>query len=381
MIGTGASYGSFWSNHEGSWMLWLGLVMVLLAFGSQKVDLSNTSFFYPEKKEDKKNRSETAQFPQGLHASIFWKHAWYYFQIPGLFWAYNLIISSPFLRMSVVYDEPFDYANGLGLVPALQDTALACHPPLLFFGLAFCALIWYLGMILFSKETSAYPIYAQKVFLWYEWAIGCTFGILTVGLAWGGFWAYSELGWGSYWFWDPVENAGLLPWLVVACLFHRQVQRKRSIQVEKNLIENHGLWIIGGISLWPLSLFSTWGVRSGIFTSVHSFAAETSKTFALISLVSFFVFLWCFYATIALLRKSNVRHPKGKYLQQGLWVGLFFILWVAFGTYGPILWTVLGQDELHVGAAFFNPWVGAVGIVLGWLLIQSNIQSQKRARK
>ncbi len=218
-----------WGNHEGSMLLWM---WVLSASGFLVAFL----------------RARDAEL-KGMTLSILG-------MISAGFLAFILFTSNPFLR---VFPAPM---NGEDLNPILQDIGLAFHPPTLYVGYVGFGIVFAYAMagLLLKRIDSAW---AREVHLW----IMIPWSFLTLGIGAGSWWAYRELGWGGWWFWDPVENVSLLPWLVGAALFHSNMVLERRNQL--------GRWVVLlAILAFTMSLVGTFIVRSGLITSVHAFAAD-----------------------------------------------------------------------------------------------------------
>ena len=233
-----------WGNHEGSILLWL-FVLSLFSF----------CFLIQSKKTNKKYRLLTIFFQNIITLG---------------FLIFIIKTSNPFAKLLPVPNE------GLGLNPILQDPALAIHPPILYLG--------YVGSsIIFSSSLSAMILnfvsktWAKSIKIW----IFLSWIFLTLGIMLGSIWAYYELGWGGFWFWDPVENASLMPWLTLTALLHSIiVLEKRELFKSWNLILS--------IITFTLSMNGTFLVRSGILNSVHTFANDPQRG---IYILSFLIFL------------------------------------------------------------------------------------------
>ena len=223
-------FASVWGNHEGSMMLWVSI----LAFFGALVALFGTNL------------------PLVLKANALAVQAW----IAAAFHLFILITSNPFLRIA---DAPFE---GRDLNPILQDPGLAFHPPMLYLG--------YVGFSIAFSFAIAALIEGRIDAAWARWVRPWVLGAwmcLTLGIAGGSYWAYYELGWGGFWFWDPVENASLMPWLAGTALLHSAVvmEKRGALKV----------WtILLAILAFSLSLIGTFLVRSGVLTSVHAFATD-----------------------------------------------------------------------------------------------------------
>ncbi len=233
-----------WGNHEGSMLLW---VLILALFGAG-----------------------VAAFSRNLPNDILGATLAVQAMIAAAFLAFVLFASNPFLRLA---PAPFE---GRDLNPILQDPGLAIHPPLLYLGYVGYSIVFSFaaGALIVGRIDAAF---ARMIRPWnlVAWIT------LTLGIAMGSYWAYYELGWGGYWFWDPVENASLMPWLTGTALLHS------AIVMEKR--EALKIWtILLAIITFSLSLLGTFLVRSGVLTSVHAFAVDPERgLFILIILIAF----------------------------------------------------------------------------------------------
>ena len=234
-----------WGNHEGSMLLW---VLILSVFAAA-VALAARAM------------------PADLNAAALAVQSW----ISGAFLLFILLTSNPFTRIA---QPPIE---GNDLNPILQDPGLAIHPPLLYLG--------YVGLsITFSFAAAALicgrvdAVWARLVRPWTLAAWIC----LTLGIAMGSYWAYYTLGWGGFWFWDPVENASLMPWLAATALLHS------ALVMEKR--EALKIWTIFlAILAFSLSLIGTFLVRSGVLTSVHAFADDPERGAFILAILAFFI--------------------------------------------------------------------------------------------
>ncbi|HRM76218.1 MAG TPA: heme lyase CcmF/NrfE family subunit, partial [Paracoccus sp. (in: a-proteobacteria)] len=234
-----------WGNHEGSMLLW---VLILALFGAAAAIFD-------------------ANLPPSLRARVLGVQA----AVGAAFLGFILFTSNPFLRLD---NPPFD---GRDLNPLLQDPGLAFHPPFLYLG--------YVGLSMAFSFAVAALIEGRVDAAWARWVRPWTLAawvFLTIGIALGSWWAYYELGWGGFWFWDPVENASFMPWLVAAALLHS------AIVVEKREVLKS--WtILLAILAFGFSLIGTFIVRSGIITSVHSFANDPERGVFILGILAFFV--------------------------------------------------------------------------------------------
>ena len=304
-----------WGNHEGSLLLWL-LVLTLFNF----------LFIINSRKQPVQYRILTLLFQQLIIIGFF---------------VFVIKTSSPFNYIFPIPDE------GLGLNPILQDPALAVHPPILYLG--------YVGSsIIFSSALSAMCLnYINK-----EWAshikqwVLISWIFLTLGILLGSIWAYYELGWGGFWFWDPVENVSLMPWLALTTLIHC------VLALEKRLILTSWVVILS-ISTFTLSMCGTFLVRSGILNSVHTFANDPERgLFILIFLftlifLSLFVFFF-FHRENQKINSSLFFISKETSIIINNWFMMYFLSVVLIGTIYPIFLDVISSEKISVGPPFYN---------------------------
>ncbi|MEZ5690935.1 MAG: heme lyase CcmF/NrfE family subunit [Rickettsiales bacterium] len=310
-----------WGNHEGSMLLW---VFVLAMFGALLIN----------------ERTELKLYASSIQSLLC-----------AGFLIFILYTSNPFAR---VFPPT---ADGRDLNPLLQDIGLAMHPPLLYVG--------YVGFsVVFSLAAAALIVgmagrkWAEIAHIW----IMVSWSFLTAGIGLGGWWAYRELGWGGWWFWDPVENASLLPWLAGTALFHSNIVLKKRDML--------GSWvIILSIITFALSLLGTFLVRSGAITSVHSFASDPQR--------GIFILIYMFAAVFGALLLYSIRGNKiassgvmnplsreGMILINNLFI-LSACATVLFGTLYPMFAEVVGASKVSVGAPFFNiTFIPIMGISL-----------------
>jgi cytochrome c-type biogenesis protein CcmF len=255
------------------------------------------------------------------------------------FHLFILLISNPFVQLQQVPNQ------GMGLNPLLEDPALAIHPPILYTGLALLSVLFAISCV--GLKTNL--LNKDWALLMRPWALAC-WSFLTLGIALGSWWAYYELGWGGWWFWDPVENLSLLPWLVITALVHSLVS------VEKNDSQQFSaaLLAVGGFLLALMSLFL---VRSGALSSVHAFAVDPLRGGALG--IIFFVF--ALYGIRSLLRfRTATARVQPYYLsrQAFLFLNTLLLLCMAavvlVGTVYPLILNQLSGHMISVGAPYFN---------------------------
>jgi cytochrome c-type biogenesis protein CcmF len=324
-----------WGNHEGSMLLW---VTVLAASGALVALL--------ERRLPERTMLATLAAQAAIAAG---------------FYAFLLFSSNPFERL----DPPAP--EGLGLNPLLQDIGLALHPPTLYFGYVglSVAFSFAVGALITRQVTPAFAR-AMRV-----WALGAWI-FLTLGITAGSYWAYYELGWGGWWFWDPVENASLMPWLAATALIH-----SASVLAARDALRTWTIML--GVVAFAMSMLGTFLVRSGILTSVHAFAVDPERG-------TFILFLLALYVGGALLlfalRASTIAEGERFALvsREGALVvnnlALSAILGIVLlGTLYPLLAEAMGE-RVSVGPPYFNPVsaifflpmlaVLAVGPLLRW---------------
>tara|TARA_Y100001958_G_C21236231_1_gene562719 strand:+ start:164 stop:2035 length:1872 start_codon:yes stop_codon:yes gene_type:complete len=304
-----------WGNHEGSLLLWL-LVLTLFIF----------FFIIRTNDQDKRYRILTLLFQQIIIIGFF---------------VFLIKTSNPF---NYIFPIP---KEGLGLNPILQDPALAIHPPILYLG--------YVGSsIIFSSALSATTLkYISKNWAVHikEWVL-ISWIFLTLGILLGSIWAYYELGWGGFWFWDPVENVSLMPWLALTTLLHC------ILILEKRLILTSWV-IILSIATFTLSMSGTFLVRSGILNSVHTFANDPERgLFILIFLfclifLSLFIFLF-FHKVENKISQQFFFISKETSILINNWFMMYFLSVVLIGTVYPIFLEVISNEKISVGPPFFN---------------------------
>jgi cytochrome c-type biogenesis protein CcmF len=303
-----------WGNHEGSMLLW---VLILALFGAAVAAFGNN-------------------LPERLKANVLAVQG----AIGVAFLAFIIATSNPFARLS---PAPFE---GQGLNPILQDPALAIHPPLLYTG--------YVGFSMAFSFAVAALIDGQIGAAWARWVRPWTLAawmFLTVGIAIGSWWAYYELGWGGWWFWDPVENASFMPWLAGTALLHSAVvmEKREALKV----------WtILLAIVTFALSLLGTFLVRSGVLTSVHSFATDPARGIFILAIIGLFtggafaLFAW----RAPLLRQGPHFSPISR--EGGLVFNNLVLVTICaavlVGTLYPLALETLTGDKISVGAPYFN---------------------------
>jgi len=257
------------------------------------------------------------------------------------FLLFMLVTSNPFMRL----DPPAP--DGRDLNPILQDPALAIHPPILYTG--------YVGFAVAFAFACAAMLEGRMDQMWARWTRPWTtaaWAFLSVGIALGSWWAYYELGWGGYWFWDPVENASFMPWLVGTALIH-----SLAVTDKRGLFKSWTLLL--SILAFSLSLLGTFLVRSGVLVSVHSFAADPTRgIFILVFLCVMIGGALTLYAWRAPLLKSQAGFDLGARESFLLFNNILFVIAAATvlgGTLAPLISDTLGLGTLSVGTPYFNP--------------------------
>ena len=334
-----------WGNHEGSLLLWL-LVLTLFIF----------IFLLKSNEQQKKYRLLTLLFQQIIIIGFF---------------IFSIKTSNPF---NYIFPVP---SEGLGLNPILQDPALAIHPPILYLG--------YVGSsIIFSSALAATTLnYISK-----EWAkhikqwVLVSWVFLTLGILLGSIWAYYELGWGGFWFWDPVENVSLMPWLALTTLLHC------ILVLEKKLILTSWVVILS-IATFTLSMCGTFLVRSGILNSVHTFANDPERGLFILIFLFFLIFLsififFFFHKTETKKTNTFFWLSKETSILINNWFMMYFLSVVLIGTIYPIFLEVINSVKISVGPPFYNKLIipflipflfaMAIGPKLKW--IKSDLQNK-----
>ena len=310
-----------WGNHEGSLLLW-AIILTIFSF----------LFLIYNKDHPKKFRLLTLIVQNTLILGFLF---------------FILFNSNPFSSLSPVPSE------GLGLNPILQDPALAIHPPLLYVGFVGSSIYFSAAIAsLISNYTEKSFSYSIKNWILISWCFQ------TLGILVGSIWAYYELGWGGFWFWDPVENASLLPWFAMTALFHSLIVfEKRNIFY---------FWvIILCLITFILSVTGTFLVRSGILNSVHTFASDPSRGIYILLFLSLMIF-----SSIFLLFKKYKnedyklnQNSKETFILINNWFMMFYLITVLLGTIYPIFTDALTDNKISVGPPFYNTIILPVVII------------------
>jgi len=319
-----------WGNHEGSLLLWL-LVLTLFIF----------LFLIKSREQPKKYRILTLLFQQIIIIGFF---------------LFVLMTSNPFNYLFPIPSE------GLGLNPILQDPALAIHPPILYLG--------YVGTsIIFSSSLAAVTQnYVSKQWGQHikKWVL-ISWIFLTIGIMLGSIWAYYELGWGGFWFWDPVENVSLMPWLTLTALLHCIVVLERRDTLTS--------WVvILSITTFTLSMCGTFLVRSGILNSVHTFANDPAR--GIFILIFLFALIVLSLGIFFIFHKENNKKPNNFFwlsretsILINNWFMMYFLSVVLIGTVYPIFLDVISSEKISVGPPFYQKLI--VPFLIPFLLFMS----------
>lgn len=328
-----------WGNHEGSMLLW---VLILALFGAAAAWFGGA-------------------LPPRLRARVLSVQA----AIGAAFLGFILLTSNPFTRLA---EPPF---NGRDMNPLLQDPGLAFHPPFLYLG--------YVGLSMAFSFAVAALIEGRVDAAWARWVRPWTLAawiFLTIGIALGSWWAYYELGWGGFWFWDPVENASLMPWLLAAALLHS------AIVVEKR--EALKSWtILLAILAFGFSLIGTFIVRSGVITSVHSFASDPSRGVFILGILAVFIggALTLYAARAGAMQAKGVFGLVSR--ESALVVNNILLavsaLVVFVGTIWPLVAEMFWDRKLSVGAPFFDTAFTPFMVILALILPLGSMMPWKRA--
>ena len=310
-----------WGNHEGSLLLWV-IILTIFSF----------LFLITNKNHPKNYRINTLIIQNILILGFLF---------------FILFNSNPFSSISPIPKE------GLGLNPILQDPALAIHPPLLYVGFVGSSIYFSAAMASVITNYSG-KFFAQSIKSW----VIISWSFQTLGILVGSIWAYYELGWGGFWFWDPVENASLLPWFAMTALLHSLlVLEKRNILY---------FWsIILCLLTFTLSVTGTFLVRSGILNSVHTFANDPSRGIYILSFLSLMIFA-SVYILFAKYKPTNDQinsNSKETFILINNWFMMFYLITVLLGTLYPIFTDAISNNKISVGPPFYNSVIIPVVII------------------
>ncbi len=313
-----------WGNHEGSMLLWLTSISFF------------TVLFSYFARGDKKLIDLTCAIQSALLV---------------IFLSFVIFTSNPFVRLFPAPD------NGLGLNPILQDIGLAMHPPMLYLG--------YVGFsVAFSAAIAALlngkvdQFWARMIRPW----VILSWTFLTCGIGLGSWWAYRELGWGGYWFWDPVENASLMPWLAATALIHTSIVTDKTAQLKI-------FSLLLAIITFSLSLVGTFIVRSGMITSVHSFAQDPTRGIFILGIIFGIIgsslLLYLFRA-----HKIRSEEKTFYFFSRTIFIllnNIFLIVAITVvlvGTLYPLILELTTGNKVSVGAPYFNSLIAPISIIL-----------------
>ena len=314
-----------WGNHEGSLLLWV-IILTIFSF----------LFLVFTRNHPKEFRILTVVIQNILIVGFLF---------------FILFNSNPFSAISPIPKE------GLGLNPILQDPALAIHPPLLYLGFVGSSIYFSAAMASlitnYSQTTFAHSV---KNWVLVSWCFQ------TLGILVGSIWAYYELGWGGFWFWDPVENASLLPWFAMTALFHSLI-----------VFEKRGLFYFWVITLclltFILSVTGTFLVRSGILNSVHTFASDPTRGIYILLFLTVMIFSSIFLLFKKYKKENYDLNPNSKetFLLVNNWFMIFYLITVLLGTIYPIFTDVLTGNKISIGPPFYN--IVIIPVIVIFLLI------------
>jgi len=317
-----------WGNHEGSMLLWILVLTIFNYFIFKLYNKTNSKFI-----------TKTLETQSLI--------------IIG-FVLFTIFTSNPFEKMITLE------SNGLGFNPILQDPALAIHPPLLYIG--------YVGFsAAFSLSIAALSLKNNETIFWYNYmkpVVAAAWTFLTIGIAFGSIWAYYELGWGGWWFWDPVENASFMPWLLGTALLHSliAVEKKKSLQ----------LWVLLlSILAFLLSVVGTFLVRSGILTSVHTFALDPSRGIYILIFTALLGGYSLFLFSINSKKYLNTNYVAFFSKEGAILINNILMVIVCasvfLGTIYPLLIEAITNNKISVGEPYYNSAV--IPIIIPAILV------------
>ena len=316
-----------WGNHEGSLLLWV-IILIIFSF----------LFLIITKNHPKEYRIFTLVIQNILILGFLF---------------FILFNSNPFSAISPIPKE------GLGLNPILQDPALAIHPPLLYLGFVGSSIYFSAAMASLITNYSQ-TAFANSIKKW----VLISWCFQTLGILVGSVWAYYELGWGGFWFWDPVENASLLPWFAMTALLHSLI-----------VFEKRGLFYFWVITLclltFILSVTGTFLVRSGILNSVHTFASDPTRGIYILLFLTLMIFSSIFLLFKKYKKENYDLNPKSKetFILINNWFMMFYLITVLLGTIYPIFTDVLTGNKISIGPPFYN--IVIIPVVVIFLLIMA----------
>ncbi|PWD83508.1 heme lyase CcmF/NrfE family subunit [Ignatzschineria cameli] len=316
---------AIWGGHEGSMLLWvltLTLWMLAVVFYTRKMPLELSS--------------ATLAVLGGITVGFI---------------AFLIFTSDPFAR-----NLTLDLYDGRDLNPLLQDVGLIIHPPLLYMGyVGFAVPYAFMCAILLTGHIDRLSVRWVR-----PWALAA-WGFLTLGITVGSWWAYYELGWGGWWFWDPVENASLIPWILGAALLHSLAATEKR--------KAFTLWtVIIAILTFCLSVLGTFLVRSGVLTSVHSFAADPSRgqfILFLLAIITLFAFLLLLFRSYKIRQESHLSlvSKESGILFNNIFLSVACFV-VVLGTLYPLIVDILQIGKISVGEGYFNEYLVPISLLL-----------------
>ena len=301
-----------WGNHEGSLLLWTN-ILVIFSF----------LFLILTKNKNKNFKILTLIFQNFLIATFF---------------IFLLTNSNPF---SPIFPIP---SEGMGLNPILQDPALAVHPPLLYIGFVGSSIYFSAALAALISKVEAKSL-AITIKPW----VSVSWFFQTLGILVGSIWAYYELGWGGYWFWDPVENSSLMPWFLMTALLH-------SVLVLERRIGLYSWVIILSILTFTMTVIGTFLVRSGILNSVHTFANDPSRGLFILTFLTLMVFssVFIFFKYAPSEKKTYRIFSKEFFILINNWFMVFFLAVVLIGTLYPVFLDTLVGEKISIGPPYYN---------------------------
>ncbi len=310
-----------WGNHEGSLLLWV-IILTIFSF-----------LFLIQNKNHPKNYRIYTLIIQNILILGF------------LFFIF--FNSNPFSSISPIPKE------GLGLNPILQDPALAIHPPLLYIGFVGSSIYFSAAMASIITDYSG-KFFAQSIKSW----VLISWSFQTLGILVGSIWAYYELGWGGFWFWDPVENASLLPWFAMTALLHSLL-----VLEKRNTLY---FWsVILCLLTFTLSVMGTFLVRSGILNSVHTFANDPTRGLYILIFLSLMIFTSVYLLFVKFKQTNDQIYPNSKetFILINNWFMMFYLITVLLGTLYPIFTDAISNNKISVGPPFYNSVIIPIVIV------------------
>ncbi len=316
-----------WGNHEGSLLLWV-IILTIFSF----------LFLITNKNHSKNYRLYTLIIQNLLILGFLF---------------FIILNSNPFSSINPIPNE------GLGLNPILQDPALAIHPPLLYIGFVGSSIYFSAAMASMISNYSG-RFFAQSIKSWV--LISWTFQ--TLGILVGSIWAYYELGWGGFWFWDPVENASLLPWFAMTALLH-------SLLVLEKRNTLYFWTIILCLLTFTLSVTGTFLVRSGILNSVHTFANDPSRGIYILIFLSLMIFASIYFLFSKYKPTNDLINSNSKetFVLINNWFMMFYLITVLLGTLYPIFTDAISNNKISVGPPFYNSVI--IPVVIAFLFFMA----------